>query len=634
LLIKRLILIGLVALICFTGTGNLICQEIPANQKIDSLSLSTPPLPEPLVDPKIKVPLVDFKDVKVGDILLAIAKTHGLNFWIDPNITVVGTIYMKNVKLVDALQFIIEQYNLEVVRNGDIVSFYAKQIQSPPPPTFISCKDNLLSIDVKDMDLSDFAKSLTDECSKNVVLEQGTGGKINGHIVGAEFEQGLSAILNANGYSFRKDEGIYTILTNETKEKKVKRAFGIKVENDSISLNVKEVDLRSLIEDIAGKLNLNIFVYGEMTGTVSASCLKIPGDQIFDYLLRGTNYTYTIEDRVYFFGASTLPEVNKASLIRLEHLKADGIAELIPASLSSKVVLQLVKDHNGLMVFGPSGYVKEVASYIKELDQPSPQVLIEALVVDYTVSDHSEYGIKMNNYGFGDTLSHGMDYYPNVDVYNYGDDLNKDIQRIADQLSINNVGKLPSNFFVKLNAMVQKGNANIRSRPQIATLNGHQAKIDVGTTQYYLLKTETTYGVGQQSPSTQVSEKFQTVEASMSLSVTPWANSADEIIVEIHPEFNTPQGSFDSKVPPTINHRILDSTVRLKNGETVVLGGLIQTSDNTTEERLPILGQIPILGWLFRNRIKTKVNSELVIYLTPHIYYGSEAKVDVSKYIK
>jgi type II secretory pathway component GspD/PulD (secretin) len=130
-MIKRLIPFCLVALICFTGNGNLICQEAPANQKIDALSLNTPPLPEPIVDPKIKIPLIDFKDVKVGDILLAIAKTHGLNFWIDPNITVVGTIYMKNVKLVDALQFLTEQYNLEVVRNGDIVSFYAKQNQPP-----------------------------------------------------------------------------------------------------------------------------------------------------------------------------------------------------------------------------------------------------------------------------------------------------------------------------------------------------------------------------------------------------------------------------------------------------------------------------------------------------------------------
>lgn len=633
-MIQRLFLIGLISLTIAVCKGSLYCQEAPANQKIDTLSLNTPPLPEPIVDPKIKIPLIDFKDVKVGDILLAIAKTNGLNFWIDPNITVVGTIYMKNVKLVNALQFLTEQYNLDVVKNGDIVSFYAKQIQPPPPASYISCKDGLLSIDVKDMEISEFTRNLTDECGKNIVLEQGIAGRINGHIVNAEFEQGLSAILNSNGFSFRKDENIYTILTNEAKEKKIKRAFGIKVENDSISLNVKEVDLRSLIEDIADKLNLNIFVYGEITGTVSANCQKIPSEQIFDYAFRGTTYTYTIENGVYFFGSSTLPEVNRSSLVKLEHLKADGITELIPANLSSKVVLQLVKDHNGIMVFGPSGYVKEVTDYIKELDQPSPQVLIEALVVDYAVTDQSEYGIKMNNYGFGDTLSHGKDYYPNVDIYSYGDDLNKDIQRLADQLSINNVGKLPSNFFVRLNAMVQKGRANVRSRPQIATLNGHQAKIDVGTTQYYLLKTETTYGVGQQSPSTQVSEKFQTIEASMSLSVTPWANSADEIIVEIHPEFNTPQGSFDPKVPPTINHRILDSTVRLKNGETVVLGGLIQTIENTTEERLPILGQIPILGWLFRNRIKTKTNSELVIYLTPHIYYGSEAKVDVSKYLK
>jgi len=563
-----------------------------------------------------------------------LAKTHGLNFWVSPEIIDIGSVYLENVLLVDALQFIVERYNLTYSKEGNIISFYQAKPVPIEIPSNVNCADGKLTINVKDLLLNEFISMIIDSCGCNVVLEQGASGKITGYLKDADFEQGLIAILDANNLNLRQDEDIYYISSYAAQERKVKRAFGIKVDKNKVSLNVINADMRSLIEDLADKLGLDIFIYGDLTGTVTASVKDLPSENVFYYILNGTNYTYRVEDNVYFFGSSTLPEVNESSLIKLENMKAENILGLIPAALSSKVVLQAVKDHNGIMLFGPSGYVREVTGYIKELDQPTAQILIEALVVDYTITDRSEFGITMNNYGFGDSSSPGMSCYPSIDVYNTGDDLNDDIQRIAEDLSIKNIGKLPSNFFVRLNALVQAGKANIRSRPQIATLNGYQAKIDVGTTQYYLLKTETTHGVGQQTPTTQISEKFQTIEASMSLSVTPWVNSSDEIIVEVHPEFNTPQGSFDPQIPPTINHRILDSTIRLKDGETIVLGGLIQTTENITEDKFPILGDIPLLGWLFKNRSKLKVKSELAIYLTPHIYYGSEAKVDVSKYLE
>jgi len=622
-----------ICFICVVSISPILSDELPHPSAADSL-IPPPAEPEPIVESDIKVPLIDFKDVKIKDILIALAKTHGLNFWIDPEITAVGSIYLENVTLADALQFIIERYNLTYTKKGNIVSFYHKKPELAEIPFHISCVDGTLSINVKDLPLADFANGIIDSCNCNVVLEQEAAGNISGYLKDADFEQGLTAILDANNLNMRRDGNIYYISSYIAEKKKVRRGFGIKVEADKISLNVASVDLRSLIEDIADKLGLDIFIYGEVTGTVTASVKDIPSENVFGFVLKGTNYTYKVDEGVYFFGSAAMPEVNESRLIKLGHLKSESVLELIPAALSSKVVLQSVKEHNGIIVFGPSGFVSEISDFIKELDEPSPQILIEALVIDYSITDRSEFGIRMNNYGFSDSLSHGMNYYPDVDVYQYGDDLNEDIQRIADDLSIKNIGKLPSNFFVKLNALVQSGKANVQSRPQIATLNGHPAKIDVGTTQYYLLKTETTYGVGQQTPTSQISEKFQTIEASMSLSVTPWVTSTDEIIVEIHPEFNTPQGAFDPEVPPTINHRVLDSTIRLRDGETIVLGGLIQSNESLTEEKFPILGDIPLLGKLFRNRLKLKTKTELIIYLTPHIYYGSEAKVDVSKYLQ
>lgn len=105
----------------------------------------------------------------------------------------------------------------------------------------------------------------------------------------------------------------------------------------------------------------------------------------------------------------------------------------------------------------------------------------------------------------------------------------------------------------------------------------------------------------------------------MELKIIPWVSASGEITVEIHPEFSTPKGSLDPTRPPTIDHRILDSTVRLREGETIILGGLRQTIDNVTINKFPILGSIPLVGRLFQNRSKNKTTAELLILVTPYL---------------
>jgi len=94
------------------------------------------------------------------------------------------------------------------------------------------------------------------------------------------------------------------------------------------------------------------------------------------------------------------------------------------------------------------------------------------------------------------------------------------------------------------------------------------------------------------------------------------------VTVDIKPEFNTPVGTFSSEIPPTINSRVLDSTVRLKDGETIILGGLIQETEIDNVNKVPILGNIPLLGRLFRNKRTSTVKSELVVFVTPYVFYG------------
>jgi len=115
----------------------------------------------------------------------------------------------------------------------------------------------------------------------------------------------------------------------------------------------------------------------------------------------------------------------------------------------------------------------------------------------------------------------------------------------------------------------------------------------------------------------------------MTLEVTPYVNRNGDLTVTLNSQFNTPAEAFDPDIPPTLNRRVLTSTVCLKNGETIVLGGLVQNTRSETVEKLPILGSIPIIGRLFRNRSSYDVTSELMIYITPQVYYGSEGSIGI-----
>jgi type IV pilus assembly protein PilQ len=118
------------------------------------------------------------------------------------------------------------------------------------------------------------------------------------------------------------------------------------------------------------------------------------------------------------------------------------------------------------------------------------------------------------------------------------------------------------------------------------------------------------------------SEQFITVDADTKMEITPYVGADGQITVEIKPDFKTPIGQPSGGIPPNINRRAMSSTLIIKEGETIVLGGLIQESESESRTQVPLLGSIPLLGYLFSSTTHSTNKSELVIYITPHISYG------------
>ena len=282
------------------------------------------------------------------------------------------------------------------------------------------------------------------------------------------------------------------------------------------------------------------------------------------------------------------------------------------------------------MVIGTNDVIVELENFIQQIDFPTPQIMIEALVVDVNTNDMYQLGTTLASGGAPDStffnpftilFGSGENQNGGLSIQGSGVDANAAFSPGGNLFGVRNLGRLPKDFFFRIQALDQEGLVTVQSRPQISTLNGHTASIEIGTTQYYIFTSTTPL----QSPNqivTQESQRFEQIEANVLLEITPWVSASGEVTVDIRPEFNTPVGSFNSDVPPTINSRVLDSTVRLKDGETIILGGLIQETDTENINKVPILGNIPLLGRLFRNKSTSTTKSELVVFVTPYVFYG------------
>jgi type IV pilus assembly protein PilQ len=334
-------------------------------------------------------------------------------------------------------------------------------------------------------------------------------------------------------------------------------------------------------------------------------------------ILRNTNFSYRESEGIYFVGEKTNKALMATKLIKLKYLRSDKILDMVPQSILSQATLKVMKEHNGVVVIAPGDVVAQAEEFFNQIDKPVAQVLIEAIVVDYDRSKGFELGVDAGFKGSRDTLSRSS-----TDILIPGIDIQFSGSQIKDALQgVKNIGKLPSNFYLNLKALEQKGIANVKSRPLIATLNGSPASLSIGTTQYFLLKTTTPYR-DQTQTYFQESQNFQTIEADIKLEITPYVGADGQITVEIKPDFRVPVGTFSSDIPPTIAKRSMSSTLVMREGETIVLGGLIEERETESRIQTPILGSIPLLGYLFSSTSKSTRKSELIIYVTPHISYG------------
>jgi len=598
----------------------------PAQLQADSL-----PVPDSLI-----IESLDFKDADIRDVLRGLGVQYGINIWMSPEVKGRIPIHFSNIKLRDAISFIINKYGFEYrVRRG-IVEVYQPEAVVAAAQLNITVKDSLMSIDVKDAEVEDVVRKIAGLSRLNIIIDKNSKGQVTGILQDIETKKGLKVLMESNGFEVTEANNVIYVSKQAwdpsgKAQKPSRTTLSIIVKDSLVSIEVTNVSIATIINEIASQSRLNLVVYVECQGTISAKFSNIYIDDALQYILRNTQYTFWKSKGIYFVGQNTMQDMENKELIRLNNLKADEVVELLPKTVAAKATLKVIKEHNAIMVIGPYDIITAAKDYIALIDQPVPQILIEAMVVDFSISKMRELGVSLF-LGDSSTGKRGQTYFPvlNRDVGKQGVD--KGVNKLLDAFGVKEVVSLPKNFIAQIKALENEGVADIVSTPQIATLNGNTASITISKTFYYRIESTNiitgTGNIGQ----TKTSE-VKSIDTKISLSVTPWVTASREVTVEIKPVFQIPGTQPDVYTPPNVDTRELTSTIRLKDGETYILGGLIQNVQSDNIKKVPFLGDIPLLGRLFRTKSTSLQKSQLMIFLTPHVYFGDEGSVDKDKYM-
>jgi type IV pilus assembly protein PilQ len=427
-----------------------------------------------------------------------------------------------------------------------------------------------------------------------------------------------------------------------------------------ISLDFKDADLQNVFRIIAEVSHLNIITSDEVRGKVTLRLINVPWDQALDLVLQAKALGAKQEGNVIRIAPlAALRTEERARLDaqkEVEKLRAslEAVTETIPVSYTKAGELQpKIKDllseggkvqiddrTNTIVIRDLARNVEEARALIAKLDTATPQVLIEARIVEVDTSFVRELGVQ-----WGGSFN-GTSGSSKIGVSGFQDATGAFLPGAP----VTNTGFVPftpaappPNFAVNLPASVGLGSGggisfgilrdNLRLDLSLSALEASSKGRVVSSPKVITIDNkEATIEQGTQIPYSTVSASgtnTQFVDATLSLKVTPHITPDGGVIMKLEAK-NDSQGAVGASGQPAINKKKATTEVLVRDGETAVIGGILQISRTESQGAVPWLSKIPVLGYLFRNDRSQATNRELLIFITPKILKSEPAQAKTS----
>lgn len=592
--------------------------------QLDSLSVVVPGLNEMI--------LLSASEVPLQELVRNIASSNRINITIDPSINFTVTNNFVDLPAKDVLVYLCREYNLEMIISGRIISLEPRQVplisQLKPDDIKYDSLDNVLDLNLDKDSLCDITRVITHLTGENIIFTPEVAERlVTIYLERVPLQGALDQMAIANNLKVSSADGVFIIgPLAPNSQGNYKGGDRSLISSGQIYYNAKskseinifasQVPIQDIIAEVSKKLNVNYFIYSQLKGDGSVNLTSATYDQFLGKLLNGTEYTFSNEGGVYMIGARDMEGLRRTELISLRFRSVSGITAAIPSQLQQGVSLKEFPELNSLIISGSYPLIQELKNFLCDIDQVVPLIMIEVLIVNnqtgFSISTGIEAGVGQSKAESGGTFLSGLDYTFN----------SESITKILNSFNafgIANLGKVTPNFYISLKAMEEQGLIKVTSTPKLSTLNGHEANMKIGKTEYYI--EETSDFVVTQSTQERKTIRYQSVNADFVLNIVPIVSGDEQITLEITVEQSDFTDRIEKNAPPGQVTRSFTSLIRVKNEEMILLGGLEVNTRKDKGSGIPLLSRIPVIKWLFSSREKEKKDEKLNIFIKPTVYY-------------
>lgn len=433
-------------------------------------------------------------------------------------------------------------------------------------------------------------------------------------------------------------------LTEDEAQKRKAERFAYS--GEKLSLNFQDIDVRSVLQLIADFTDLNLVASDTVQGNITLRLQNVPWDQALDLVLKtkgldkrqvGNVLLVAPADEIAARERQELESQRQIAelaplrreVVQVNYAKAADIAKLFQSVTNTEGQVDergsiAVDDRtNNIIAYQTQDRLDELRRIVAQLDIPVRQVMIEARIVEANVDYDKSLGVR---WGGTQIFANGRGaVYGSDDFGDEGGDAGEDSNGnypfvdlgVTNRTAGIGIGYVTDNLILdlELSAMEKSGNGEIVSQPKVVTSDKETAKILKGS--------EIPYQEASSSGATSTSFK----EAVLSLEVTPQITPDNRIIMEVKVTKDAPDFANALNDVPPINKNEVNAKVLVNDGETIVIGGVFSNTQSRSVDKVPLLGDLPFLGRLFRRDTVTEEKSELLVFLTPRIVNNNAVAV-------
>lgn len=392
-----------------------------------------------------------------------------------------------------------------------------------------------------------------------------------------------------------------------------------------VSLKYDKADVREVLRDIAKLGGMNMILDDSVAGRVTIDVRAVGLDEFFNLVLRmnqlaarrvGTSLLIAKEAEL-----KEKIDTTQAATIRLNNAAAADALKLLEKVVDPKITKILSDDRtNSLFITGTGEDIAKIKNAVRALDVPAPQVVIEVKLVEMSTNAARQLG---GEFGFGGSKFGVSNNVTDPSITSNGNpSAGVPSNPSGTSITFSAMGNITSNLNARINALVRNGSAKVLANPRVATQDSNEATINI-VNKFPVIKTNFSGGNGGSAIAT---ETVEFKDIGEQLKIKPRIDYNGFVTMDIEPTISV-RGKdviVNRNTVPEINERSVKTKMRVADGQTVVIGGLIRRNNNDSTTKMPILGDLPLIGFLFKQNATNFEETEVLIMVTPHIESGEK----------